>query len=421
MITILVCAFLVLLILTVPIGHALIIASSLAILSSDFLPLNLVSQQLFAPTQSFPMLALPFFILAGSLMMSGELGENLIDFAKLLVQRFRGGLAAVTVLGSTTMGGVSGSAVADASALGSILIPWQKREGYPGAFNAANNASASMISVMIPPSIPMILYSLVSGVSIGTLFMAGVLPGVLITVAFLLVCYLSARARGFPVVREPFDWPRFWPLLWKALPALALPILILVLLRFGIATPTEVSVLATLYAAAMGFFVYRDLTLKRVVDAILSAGISTGVVMIVIMGSSVVGWMLTYLQIPQTFTAWAIETLKEPWVIILMLNLIMLVVGMFIDLPAAILLLGPIFVPLAQQIGLDPVQLGIMMVLNLAIGLFTPPLGTTLFISSAIAREPVLKVVKELLPFYLAALTVLMMFSYIPAMTLKLL
>lgn len=420
MISILVIAFLVLLVLTVPIGHALLIASGIAVLFSDFLPLNLISQQLFAPTQSFPMLALPFFILAGSLMMSGELGNHLIEFAKTLVQRFRGGLASVTVLGSATMGGVSGSAVADASALGSILLPWQKREGYPPAFNAANNAASSMIAVLIPPSIPMILYSLVSGASIGTLFLAGVLPGLMITTAFVMVCYVSARARGFLVLSEPFNWKRFWSLLWKAAPALLLPVLILVLLRFGVATPTEVSVLATLYSMAMGFFVYRDLTLQRVIRSIISAGVSTGVVMIVIMGSSAVGWLLTYAQIPQTFTAWAMQTLQEPWLIILVLNLIMLVVGMFIDLPAAILLLGPIFVPLAKQIGLDPVQLGIMMVLNLAIGLFTPPLGTTLFISSAIAREPVMKVVKELLPFYFAALVVMLMFSYIPALTLKL-
>lgn len=419
MIAVLVLAFVILLLLSVPIGHALVIAGLLALTTSEFLPMNLVAQQMFAPTQSFPMLALPFFILAGSLMMSGELGRNLIDFAKLLVQRYRGGLASVTVLGSATVGGVSGSAVADATAMGSILIPWQTREGYPAAFNAANNAATSMIAVLIPPSIPLILYSLVSGVSIGDLFIAGVLPGLLISAAFIAVCYVSARLRGFPCHREPFDWLRFWPLLLKAVPALALPVLILVLLRFGVATPTEVSVLATLYALCMGLLVYRDLSLARIKEAVLAAGISTGVVMLVIMGSSVVAWLLTYAQIPQTFSAWCLETLREPWAIILVMNAIMLLVGMFIDLPAAILLLGPIFVPLAQQIELDPLQLGIIMVLNLSIGLYTPPAGTTLFISSTIARVPVLRVVRELVPFYLAALLVLLLFSYIPDLTLR--
>ncbi|VFR51264.1 TRAP-type C4-dicarboxylate transport system, large permease component [plant metagenome] len=419
MMPVLIVTFLVLLLLAVPVGHVLVIASGAAISTSEFLPYNIIIQQLFGPSQSFPMLALPFFILAGGLMMSGTLGQHLVDFATVLVQRYRGGLASVSVLGSATIGGVSGSAVADATSMGSILIPWQKREGYPAGFVAANNAATSMIAVLIPPSIPMILYSLVSGVSIGGLFLAGVLPGLMITAVFILVCNLSARFRNFPYNRVPFDWARFWPLLAKASPALLLPVLILVLLRFGIATPTEVSVLATLYALLMGVLVYRDLTLSAFVKAVLAAGVSTGVVMLVIMGSTVVAWLVTFAQVPQAFAAWCLETLQDPWAIILVLNLIMLLVGMFIDLPAAILLLGPIFVPLAKEIGLDPMQLGIMMVLNLSIGLFTPPVGTTLFISSTIAKVPVLKVVKELWPYYLGALIVLALFSYVPALTLK--
>ena len=411
--------FFVLLFLAVPVGHVLVISSGVAVSLADFPPLMVVAQQMFAPTQSFPMLALPFFILAGSLMMSGELGRHLIGFATTLVQRYRGGLGSVTVLGSTAFGGVSGSAVADATALGSVLIPWQQKEGYPAGFTAANNAASSMIAVLIPPSIPLILYSLVSGESISALFMAGVLPGLVIVASFITVCYLSARLRGFPHQEAAFDWAAFWSLLWKALPALLLPVLILVLLRFGIATPTEVSVLATLYALAMGAFVYRDLTLSRFTSAVVSAGVSTGVVMLVIMGSSVVGWLATYAQIPQTFAAWCVSVLHDPWLIILAMNAIMVVVGMFIDLPAAILLLGPIFVPLAQAIGLDTLQLGIIMVLNLSMGLFTPPVGTTLFISSTIANVSIIKASKELVPFYLATLVVLALFSYVPVLTLR--
>lgn len=411
--------FFVLLFLAVPVGHVLMISSGVAVSLADFPPLMVVAQQMFAPTQSFPMLALPFFILAGSLMMSGELGRHLIGFATTLVQRYRGGLGSVTVLGSTAFGGVSGSAVADATALGSVLIPWQQKEGYPAGFTAANNAASSMIAVLIPPSIPLILYSLVSGESISELFIAGVLPGIVIAASFITVCYFSARLRNFPHQEARFDWAAFWVRLWKALPALLLPVLILVLLRFGIATPTEVSVLATLYALAMGAFVYRDLTLSRFTSAVVSAGVSTGVVMLVIMGSSVVGWLATYAQIPQTFAAWCVSVLHDPWLIILAMNAIMVVVGMFIDLPAAILLLGPIFVPLAQAIGLDTLQLGIMMVLNLSMGLFTPPVGTTLFISSTIAKVSIIKATKELIPFYLATLVVLALFSYVPVMTLR--
>ena len=366
----------------------------------------------------FALLALPFFILAGSLMMSGKLGQNLIDFATSLVQRFRGGLASVTVVGSMVFGGVSGSAVSDATALGSMLIPWQKREGYPAGFVAANNSAAATIAILIPPSIPLILYSLVSGVSIADLFIAGVLPGVALTIAFVTVCNIAARLRGFPHHSQPFDWRRFTPLLLQASPAIAMPVLILVLLRFGIATPTEVSVLAVFYSLLAGILVYRDMSWRRFGHAVIAAGVATGVVMLVIMASAVVGWIMTFVQAPQLFAAWAIETLQTPWLIILAMIGIMLIAGMFIDLPAAILLLGPIFVPLAQEIGLDLLQLGILMVLTLALGLYTPPVGTTLFISSSIARVSIIQTTRELWPFYFAALTVVALFAYVPALTL---
>ncbi len=418
MIAMMVILFFILLALAVPVGHVLLIASGGAILWAGELPPFLVPQQMVAQTQSFPMLALPFFILAGSLMMSGRLGEKLIGFATELVQRYRGGLGSVSVVGSCVFGGVSGSAVADATALGGMLIPWQKREGYPPAFTAANNAAAATIAILIPPSIPFILYSLVSNVSVADLFVAGVVPGLMLTAGFVAVNNISARRRGFPFVASKFDGAKVWGLFVEALPALAMPILILVLLRFGIATPTEVAVMAVLYALAMGVFLYRDMTVKRFVEALISAGVATGVVMLVIMGSSVVGWLMTFAQIPQSFATWAMTTLKEPWLIILAMNVILLIVGMFIDLPAAILLLGPIFVPLAQAIGLDLTQLGVVMVLNLAIGLYTPPVGTTLFISSSIAQTSIVQATKELWPFYFVALTIVLAFSYIPALTL---
>ncbi|RDV04512.1 TRAP transporter large permease [Undibacter mobilis] len=418
MITVLIALFFGLLVLAIPVAHVLVIASGAAILYGNEFPVLLVVQQMVNQTQSFPLLALPFFILSGSLMMSGRLGENLIGFATELVQRYRGGLGSVTVVGSCVFGGVSGSAVADATALGGMLIPWQRRQGYPAAYTAANNASAATIAILIPPSIPFILYSLVSNVSVSSLFLAGVLPGLLLTAGFIAVNNISARLRGFPLNTQPFDKQRCLRLFVDALPALAMPILILVLLRFGIATPTEVSVLAVLYALFAGVVIYRDMTLPRFIDAMVSAGVATGVVMLVIMGSSVVGWLMTYAQMPQIFAQWCLTTLKEPWLVIVAMNVIMLIAGMFIDLPAAILLLGPIFVPLAQTIGLDLTQLGLMMVLNLAIGLYTPPVGTTLFISSSIAGVSIIKTASELWPFYLVALLTLLAFSYIPALTL---
>ncbi len=334
------------------------------------------------------------------------------------MQRYRGGLGSVSVVGSCVFGGVSGSAVADATALGGMLIPWQKREGYPAAFTAANNAAAASIAILIPPSIPFILYSLVSNVSIADLFIAGVLPGLMLTAGFVAVCNVSARLRGFPFAEHPFDGPKCRKLFIEALPALAMPAMILLLLRFGFATPTEVSVIAVFYALAAGIFFYRDMTVKRFGQALIAAGVATGVVMLVIMGSAIVSWLMTYAQIPQTFAEWCLGTLQQPWLIILAMVLIMMVAGMFIDLPAAILLLGPIFVPLAQAINMDLTQLGVVMVLTLAIGLYTPPVGTTLFISSSIAQTSILASSRELGPFYLVAFGTVLMFSYLPFLTI---
>jgi tripartite ATP-independent transporter DctM subunit len=222
MITWLIVGFFVLLALAVPVGHVLVISSGAAILAAREFPVALVAQQMVNQTLSFPMLALPFFILSGSLMMSGRLGEKLIGFATELVQRFRGGLGSVTVLGSCVFGGVSGSAVADATALGGMLIPWQVREGYPAGFAAANNSAAATISILIPPSIPFILYSLVSNVSIADLFLAGVLPGLMLTGGFVAVCNASARLRGFPMTDTPFDAAKCRKLFVDALPALVM-------------------------------------------------------------------------------------------------------------------------------------------------------------------------------------------------------
>lgn len=418
MIGVMILVFFVLLALSVPVAHVLVIASGSAILYGGELPVMLAAQQMVSQTLSFPMLALPFFIFSGTLMMSGRLGEKLIGFATELVQRYRGGLGSVSVVGSCVFGGASGSAVADASALGSILIPWQKREGYPAGFCAALNASSSTISILIPPSIPFILYSLVSDESIADLFLAGIVPGLLLVAGFIAVCNISARLRGFPLIHGKFDARRTAILFVQALPALAMPVIIIVLLRFGFATPTEVSVIAVLYALFAGVAIYRDMTFLRFCQALITAGTITGVVMLVIMGSAIVGWLLTYAQVPQAFAAWMLETLKEPWLIILAMIAIMLVVGMFMDLPVAILLLGPIFVPLATTIGLDLTQLGVVMVLTLAIGLYTPPVGTTLFISSSIARVSILRTTRELWPFYLVGLGTALAFAYIPALTL---
>ena len=466
--------FIALLLLATPVAHALLIASGVAMISDEPLFLFEAILNLYQPTSSFPMLAIPFFILAGDLMMAGRFGEYLVTFSKMLVGAMKGGLAQVSVVGSLFFGGVSGSAVADASALGNALIPVQKKQGYPEGFSAAVNASSSTISVLIPPSIPLILYGLVTETSIPKLFLAGIVPGIMLTVMIFVICFTIARIRDLPssaveaknrispsaffdrrdaviiviatvglfaiwlagwlagwavliagtvialihtnLISQRFSFRKIPADLYKAIPALMMPLFVIFLARGGIVTPTEISVFAVVYALIVGTFVYRDLKFSVLLRCVLTTGMMTGVIMLVIMGSSVLQWILSFESVPENLAAWMLETLKEPWAIIIGMNLLMIVIGTFLDLPAAVLLLAPIFIGVAPSIGVDPIQLGVMMVVNLAIGLYTPPVGTTLFVSVAIERVQMGKVVRHLLPFYLAALLVLALVSFVPGL-----
>jgi TRAP-type transport system large permease protein len=403
----------------VPIAHGLLIAAMAAVATSPKIPLDIVVQTMVQQVQSFPLIAIPFFMLTGSLMMGGKLGEALIGVLTRLIGRFHGGPAQVGVLSSTIFGGVSGSAVADASAIGSLMIPWHKRLGYPPAFSAATLAAAATIDILIPPSIPMILFAITANASIAALFVAGILPGLLMCAGFMGACWWVGKRRNFPRDTQKLVRNEFLKMLAYASPALLLPVLIIIFLRFGVATPTEVAVLSTLYSGLVSVFVYRDLDFQRLNHAVMQAGVATGVVLLVIMASAAIGWLLTFDQMPNGIVNWAKENISQAWMVILMMNLLMLLCGMFIDLPAAVLLLTPVFVPLATSIGMDPIQLGIMMTVNLAIGLYTPPVGTTLFITSALAKVKVGETVRELGPFYFVAFAVLMLVSYVPASILR--
>ena len=415
MATILLWLFPLLLIASVPVAYAMIGASGVALFLENK-PLAVMAQRLYTPTQSFPMLAIPFFILAGSLMMQGKFGTYLVECAKLFVGRLKGGMCHVSVLGSVMFGGVSGSAVADASALGNDLIPVQKKEGYAAGFAGAVNAASSTVSVLIPPSIPLILYGLASNTSIIDLFVAGIVPGLLLGFGMLFLVWVIAVKRGYKNSPAEGGLSHWKKQLVHALPAIFMPIFVIGTLRFGIATPTEISVLAVAYALIIGLFIYKDINLRGIIRAIIETGVMTGAVMAIIMASSIIQWILTIEQVPQNLAMWVTATIAEPWMVILAMNVIMLIVGTFLDLPAAVLLLTPLFSSIAASIGLDPVQLGLIMVVNLAIGLYTPPVGTTLYISSNIAKVSIGNVVKELVPFYLLALGVLALISYVPAL-----
>ncbi|CAM0556382.1 TRAP transporter large permease [Halomonas sp. ATBC28] len=408
--------FVLLLLMAMPVGYSLVISGWAALSVFGPMPSSMAVMKIFQPTQSFPLLAIPFFILSGGLMMSGKLGQKLVGLASMLVGKYHGGLGQVTVVGSTVFGGVSGSSVAEASALGSMLIPWQKREGYPGAFGAAVTSASSVIAGLMPPSIPLILFATVSNTSIASLFIAAVIPALMLAGGMMLACNIIGRRRGFPRLTLKYTGAEIRNTLFTALPALLMPVFIVVLLRAGIATPTEVSVIAVAYALVVSTVIYRDLTAERVMSALVNTVITTGIVMLIIAAANIIAYILTSGGVPQAVAQWAVEYLKHPILIILAINLLMLFIGMFLDLPAAILLLGPTLVSIANAIGLDLVQLGIIMCVNLSIGLFTPPIGTTLFVSSAIARERIGAVVKELGPFYLVAIVVLLLVSYVPAL-----
>lgn len=409
-------AFILFLLMAMPVGYSLVISGWAALSVFGSMPSSMAVMKIFQPTQSFPLLAIPFFILSGSLMMSGKLGQKLVNLASMLVGKYHGGLGQVTVVGSTVFGGVSGSSVAEASALGSMLIPWQKREGYPGAFGAAVTSASSVIAGLMPPSIPLILFATVSNTSIASLFIAAVIPALMLAAGMMLACYIVGRRRGFPRLTLQYTRAEVISTLITALPALLMPVFIVVLLRVGIATPTEVSIIAVAYALVVSAVIYRDLSADRVMRALVNTVITSGIVLLIITAANIIAYILTSGGVPQAVAQWSVEYLKHPILIILAINLLLLFIGMFLDLPAAILLLGPTLVSIGNAIGLDLVQLGIMMCVNLSIGLFTPPIGTTLFVSSAIARERIGAVVKELGPFYLVAITVLLLVSYVPSL-----
>ncbi|MFI7581241.1 TRAP transporter large permease subunit [Kocuria kalidii] len=409
--------FLVLLLLSIPVSFALLMATLAGIALVGTAPLQIVAQQSFAPASNFLFLAIPFFILTADLLASGKLGQTVIGLATKVIGRFRGGVGHASVATSVVFSGVSGSAVADASGLGSVLIPWSKKVGYPAPFSAAVNASSSVIGVILPPSIPMILFAATSGVSVAAIFLSGLIPGLLLATAYFIVCWGVAVKQGFPRIKMKFTKKNLLKDVFLALPALLMPIIMIrVVLLGGIATVTEVAVLSAVYALLIRLM-YRDISLKGIIHSMINTAAATGVVMLLIMMSEALSWFLTVQQAPQLLAQNVLENVASPIVILLLINLLLLVVGAFLDMSPAILLLTPVLLPISTAIGLDPIQLGLIMILNLGIGLFTPPVGTTLYISTSIGKIPIEQTVKALVPFYAVSVLCLLAVTFIPALT----
>jgi C4-dicarboxylate transporter, DctM subunit len=380
--------------------------------------LIILAQRMYSGISSFPLLAIPFFILAGNLMNTGGMTRRIFAFAQLFVGRIRGGLAHVNVVGSMIFAGMSGSAVADAAGLGVIEIEAMRKEGYPAKYAACITAVSSTIGPIIPPSIPFVLYGSLASVSVGTLFLAGVVPGVLMGVALMAAIAVEAQRRKLPRMHKPiYDRATLLATL-GAVPALATPALIIGGILSGLVTPTEAAVVAALYALLLGLFAYRELRPEEVWQIVWESARQTVQVMFIIAAASAYGWVLVQQQIPNAVIDGMLSLSTTPWVVLLLINIVLLVLGLFIEPIAVMLIATPILLPLAAKIGVSPEHLGVIVVLNLMIGLVTPPVGLCLYAVASVSREPMGEIVKELWPYLIALLAVLALVTYVPAVAL---
>lgn len=408
--------FLVLLLVGVPIAFSLGIAS-LSYLLLAGIPLTIVPQRLYAGVDTFVLLCIPGFVLAGNLMNVGNITEHIVRFSNALVGHIRGGLGLANVGGSMIFGGISGTAVADAASIGSVMIPGMAKSGYDKPFSAAVTAASSTIGPIIPPSVPMIIAGSLTGVSVGRMFLAGAIPGLLLGLAMMVTVYLLAIRRGYPKerrvsVRELLREARtaFWALLMTAI--------ILYGIIGGFFTPTEASIIASLYALVVGMYVYKGLSWRKL-PAILTDTVLTSSALLLLVGlANLFGWILTSQQIPQMVAAGILSISENPLVVILILNLIMLFVGAFMETIAALIILFPALLGVATGVGMDPVHFAVMAVLNLMIGLTTPPVGVCLFVVAGIGNLQMLTVARAILPFLACNLAVLLLVSYVPSISL---
>lgn len=413
---ILIIGFVVCLALSVPIAISIGIATILTMLFT--IPagpaVTTVAQRMATGIDSFVLLAIPFFILSGQLMAHGGIARRLIDFAKVLVGGFRGGLAFINILACMFFGAISGSAVAATSAIGGFMIPAMNREGYEKSFNVSVTMTGSITGLLIPPSNVLIVYSLASGgVSIAALFVAGYLPGILVGLGLMFVCGAIASRRGYPVVERP-RLVEGLGIFLRAIPSLFLVVIVMGGIIAGIFTATEASAIAVLYSLLLAMGVYREVRVHQLPEIILKTVETTAIVMLLIGTSTAMSWILSYENIPQNLAAGILSLTDSKIVILLLLNVVLLLVGTFMDMTPAVLIFTPIFLPIAVQLGITPLHFGIVMVLNLCIGLCTPPVGSILFVGCGIGKTTIAETARTLVPFYVVMVLSLLLITYIP-------
>ncbi len=418
-ITILVLCFITLLALGVPIAYSIGIASIVTMLFSihSIPAFTTVAQRMATGLDSFALLAIPFFILAGQIMNRGGIARRLIEFAKVIVGMLPGGLAYVNILACMLFGAISGSAVAAASAIGGFMNPVMIKEGYSKSFSAAVNITSSTTGLVIPPSNILIVYSLASGgVSIAALFLAGYLPGILLGLALMFVAGYFAYRNKYPVGDRVKLKVAFRTFL-DAIPSLTLLIVVIGGIVAGIFTATEASAIAVLYTLILAFL-YKEIKIKDIPDIFLKTIGTTSVVMLLIGTSMGMSWVMSYENIPQNVSAALLSVSENKIIVLLIINMILLVIGTFMDMTPAVLIFTPIFLPVVTELGMNPIHFGIVMVLNLCIGLCTPPVGSVLFVGCSVANISISKVIKPLLPLFLAMILALIVVTYIPEISL---
>jgi len=419
-ILVLVSSFVTLLLLGLPISFCIGISSILTMLLSisPAPALTTVAQRMATGVDSFALLAIPFFILSGQLMSRGGIARRLIDFAKVIVGVFPGGLAYVNIVAAMIFGAISGSAAAAAAGIGGFMIPVMKKEGYDGDFSAAVNITSSTTGLLIPPSNILIVYSLASGgASIAALFLAGYIPGIIVGLSLMVVAGVYAAIRKYPRAQLVSLKEAIVKFL-DAIPSLLLIVIVIGGIIAGYFTATEASAIAVIYSFILSVLVYREVKFRELPQILLESSKTTAIVMLLIATSMSMSWIMSYENIPQTITAALIGLTDSKFIILLIINVILLFVGTFMDMTPAVLIFTPIFLPVVMELGLHPVHFGIIMVLNLCIGLCTPPVGSILFIGCSVANTSVVKVIKPLLPMFLAMIVALMLVTYIPELSL---
>lgn len=404
----------------VPVAYAIGISTmATLVLNIAFMPsTTTVSQRMTTGIDNFALLAIPFFILAGEIMNSGGIAKRLIDFAKSLIGSLPGGLAFVNIIAAMLFGAISGSAIAAASAIGSTLTDKMEKEGYPREFSAAVNISSSTTGLLIPPSNVLIIFALASGgtASVAALFIAGYIPGILVGLAIMIMVFIYAKRKGLPQA-DRVSFKKLFRDFRNAFLSLTLLVIVVGGIVAGIFTATEAAAIAVVYAVLLGFL-NKELKFNDFKPVLLRSARTTAIVMFLISTSMAMSWLFSFEGIPQMMTDTLVESVKNPLVVLLLINITLLIVGTFMDMTPAVLIFTPIFLPVAVALGMHPVQFGIIIVLNLCIGVCTPPVGTLLFVGSGVAKVPVTKVIRPLLPLLAVMVLVLLLLTYVPELSL---